>query len=328
MTLKPEQSKKRKSTKSKNSSYDHLAIRPVGHDVYNSEKIVNWNTVNYEGFTLPGILPAKETCGRFATTGCLNSEEHQKKGFGNKIYVHKFRLKCGDPKCIVCYQDWIVRAANRAKRRIKQHQDNTSQRAIHVVLSPHKTEHGKSEKQLRKIAMKILREVRVKDGALVLHPWRLDKKELEMYESPHFHFVGFGWFRNKRHVEEKYGWKVLYMGQRGNLFGTFSYLLNHCGVKKGRHAITWMGRLSYGQMRIQNTPEYDKCPACGRRLVAISHDGADPVVPPDEEFEGFVDCEGWHQVKTNETGNDHEPNYEYDPRTEVNEILRSLAEAN
>jgi len=152
--------------------------------------------MKFDGFTLPGINEQKETCNQFGIRGCLNSKEHERKGFGKKIYVHKFRMTCGVPKCIACYEYWIVRESNRAKKRIKQHQENTRDRPIHVVLSPHKTEHGRTEKQLRKTAMKILREVNVKDGALVFHPWRLDKKIQQMYLYPHFHFVEFGWFRN------------------------------------------------------------------------------------------------------------------------------------
>ena len=318
----------KKNTNSHNPSY-HPAIRPSGsYADYNPSKIKNWNEVERDGFTLPGIEEPKETCSQFGFMGCTNSSEHEKKGFGNKNYVHKFRMKCGNPKCIACYQYWITREANRAARRIKQHQENTSDRPIHVVLSPHKTEHNKSEKQLRKTAMKILHEVNVKDGALVFHPWRLDRIISEVYEYPHFHFIGFGWFRNKQHIEEKYGWKVLYKGKRKTLFGTFCYLLNHCGVKPGRHSVTWLGRLSYGQLRIKNQPESPKCPACGRKLVPIWYDGVHSGIPPDEEFKGFVECEGWYLVKTDANWKAPEPNYEYDPRRGVNEILRSMAEAN
>jgi len=66
--------------------------------------------------------------------------------------------------------------------------------------------------------MKILHEVNVKDGARVFHPWMLDKKTQQRYLFPHFHFVGFGWFRNKQHLEEKHGWKILYKGQRKTLW--------------------------------------------------------------------------------------------------------------
>ena len=232
--------------------------------------------------------------------GCLNSKEHEKNGHGRSNYVHKFRMKCGNPRCIACYQYWIDRESNRAKNRIQQHQQNTPDSCIHVVLSPHSTEHGKSEKELRSAAMKILREVNVKDGALAFHPWRRNEKTNEMYVFPHFHFVGFGWFRNVQKVAEKYGWKILFKGIRKTLFGTFRYLLSHCGVKPRRHSVTWLGRLSYGQLRIKNESKSYKCPGCGQKLVYISYDGIHPLIPPDDEFKGFVDCEGWYLVKTNE----------------------------
>ena len=307
--------------------YDDPAIRPSRSGVYNPSKIQNWNDVKFDGFTLPGINEQKETCNQFGIRGCLNSKEHERKGFGNKNYVHKFRMKCGDPKCIVCYEYWIARESKRAEKRIKQHMKNTGERPIHVVLSPHKTEHGRPERQLRKISMKILHEVNVKDGALIFHPWRLDKKISEMFKFPHFHFVGFGWLRNLHIIAEKYGWKVLYLGKRETILGTFSYLLNHCGVKPNRHSVTWLGRLSYGQLRIQTKTESYKCPGCGQKLVYIWHDSVPPGIPPDEEFEGFVDCEGWHLVKTDVNCNASEPYYEYDSKRYVDEILRSLVEA-
>ena len=151
-------------------TFKRYTISPSKSDAYNPSKIQNWNDVMFDGFTLPGINEAKEICNRFAINGCLNSKEHKRKGFGNKNYVHKFRLTCGDPKCITCYQYWIARESKRVEKRIKQYQQNIADRPIHVVLSPHKTEHGRTEKQLRKTAMKILHEVHVKDGALFFHP--------------------------------------------------------------------------------------------------------------------------------------------------------------
>ena len=319
----------KKSYKSdKLSHYGNPAISPSSTNAYNPSKIQNWNDGRFDGFTLPGINEQKDTFNQFVIIGCVNAKEHERKGFGNKNYAHKFKMTCGNPKCIACYEHWITREANRAKKRIKQHQENTRDKPIHVVLSPHKTEHRRTEKQLRKTAMKILHEVNVKDGALVFHPWRLDKKIQQMYLFPHFHFVGFGWIRNAQVVAEKYGWKILYKGIRKTLFGTFCYLLSHCGVKHRRHSVTWLGKLSYGQLRIKNKSEPQKCPACGKKLEYIWYDGADSGIPPDEEFEGFVDCEGWHPVKTDANWNMSEPNYEYDPRRVVDEYLRSISEAN
>ena len=316
-----------KKISKKSNPYHYPAIRPSKDDVYNPSKVTNWKDVEFDGFTLPGVNPQKETCEQFMVMGCLHAKEHERQGFGNKNYVHKFRLKCGNPRCIACYQYWLNREANRAKNRITRHQQSTTDRCIHVVLSPHLTEQGKTETELRKTVMKILHEVNVKDGALVFHPWRLDKKTNSMYLYPHFHFVGFGWFRNLQKIAEKYGWKILYKGKRKTLFGTFRYLLNHCGVKPRRHSITWLGKLSYGQLRIKNQSEPLKCPACNQKLVHISYDGIHPFIPPDDEFKGFVDCEGWYLVNTDANWNPHEPSFEYDPRRDVNEYLRSISES-
>jgi len=40
--------------------------------------------------------------------------------------------------------------------------------------------------------MKILKEINVKGGALVFHPFSQVPKSNDWKEFPHFHFVGFG----------------------------------------------------------------------------------------------------------------------------------------
>lgn len=68
-------------------------------------------------------------------------------------------------------------------------------------------------------------------------------------------------------------------------------------------------------------------PGRGEKLVSIWHDGVPPGIPPDEEFEGFVECEGWYLVKTDVNWNASKTNYEYDSRKVEDEYLRSISEA-
>ena len=87
--------------------------------------------------------------------------------------------------------------------------------------------------------------------------------------------------------------------------------------------------LSYGKLRIVKRPKSHKCPACKQDLVPIFHDGVHSGIPPDEEFEGFVEPEGWYVVKTMvELDDKVSTTYEYDPRRSVNDVLKAIAEAN
>ncbi len=59
------------------------------------------------------------------------------------------------------------------------------------------------------------------------------------------------------------------------------------------------------------------------------HDGIHSGIPPDKEFVGFVDPEGWHLLKTSAKLEDKgSTTYEYDSRRSVNDVLKAIADAN
>ena len=60
-------------------------------------------------------------------------------------------------------------------------------------------------------------------------------------------------------------------------------------LKKSTHDITG---------KQEKVPPLTQCPVCGDKFVVIYHDGIHPVVPPDKMYEGLVDGEDWHVVKT------------------------------
>ncbi len=309
------------------SLYDYVypAIQQSEDDANNIRNYKNWNKVEFDGCRLPGTQEPRESCGEFKTIGCCNAEEHKRKGYGDTTYVNRFKSSCKSPHCKECVPQWIAREAIRATKRLEKFAKTTPNKAIHVILSPPREDHVLLEKKLHKKANKILKEVNLKGGALIFHPWRLIKEKLELFEYPHFHFIGFGWLRNLKLVATRYGWRVIYKGKRKTILGTFTYLLSHAGVKKGRHSVTWVGEMSYGKLKIDKRPNVGKCPACGRKLVPIYYVGKHPPVPPDKPFEGFVDAEGWYEVKTLDFDNKSDYKFEYDSRKETNEILKSLA---
>jgi len=280
-----------KKLKHRNHSlYDyHLAIRLSKNDAKYGRHQGNWDTIEKDEWHLPGTKEPRDYCGEWAYLGCDNKKEHERKGFGRKNFLKKFKKTCTRADCRVSVDDWIIRNADRAAKRVLRYAKKTGKPAFHLALCPSKENQTKSERELRNEAEAILDEINCEGGGLVYHPFKQKQKSTDWEYFPHFHFVGFGWMRLVRDVAKKYGWVVIYLKRRKNLFGTFCYLFSHCGIKEGRHAITWLGKLSYGKLKIFKRPNIGKCPGCGRKLVPISYDGKHPVVPPDDYFEGFVD---------------------------------------
>jgi len=319
----------KKRNRRNHTLYDyHLAIKQTENDAKCGRHLGNYDTIEKDGWHLPGTKEPGEFCGKWNRIGCINEEQHERLGFGRKDFVMQYKCTCKRADCRICVDSWIIRNADRAAKRIEKYAKDSGLPAFHLALSPSKENQRKSEGELRHEAMTILHEINCKGGSLFFHPFSRKRESTEWRDFPHFHFVGFGWMRLVKEVTKKYGWVVVYFKKRKYLFGTFCYLFNHCGVKKGRHAVTWLMGLSYGKLRIEKRPKSYKCPACKRNLVPIYYDGVHSGIPPDKEFADFVDPEGWHVVKTLDFDNKSEYGFEYDPRKETNEILKCITLAN
>jgi len=192
-----------------------------------------------------------------------------------------------------------------------------------VILSVPKWDYGKEVNDLKQESHQILKDISCIGGAIIFHPFRFNKSKREFYYSPHFHVVGFGKIRGITKDCNRRGWFIKSMGRRKSTFHTFHYLLSHCGIKKGSHALTWFGDLSYCKLHVEIEPNSGVCPLCSQRLVPIYYDGVHPVVPPDQNFEGFVDPFDWYEVQTIPEPN-LDNSFEYAPTKELNEILDSL----
>ena len=122
-----------------------------------------------------------------------------------------------------------------------------------------------------------------------------------------------------------YGWYVKDKGFRNSVFQTFCYLLSHCGVRKGSHAVSWIGSLSYSKLKVEKEPKITCCPVCQDKFVEIYYDSSDgihPIVPPDKNYEGLVEDDGgWYPVKNVDYS---VCSFEYASTRELNETLHSL----
>lgn len=285
----------------------------------------NWLSVEYGGWKMPATSEPHDWCGKWQHRGCLDSYNHEKHGFGNKIFLKQYKSSCYRPKCSVCYRQWIIRQANRSTRRIDRYAKLSKKKPFHLMISVSERDRNLPYTVMKKKLGDIMRELDVYGAAVIFHPFRLKKPERKQwYFSPHFHLVCYGEIQGRiGYVAKKYGWYIKYLKVRKSVYQTFCYLLSHCGIKKSYRSLIWMGALSYGKLKLEKEPKTNLCPCCGIKLIEIYQYGVDPVVPPDQYFEGFVNLDGWYPVKSDIS---RIPNsYQFSPIKEMDTILQSIA---
>ena len=287
--------------------------------------LTNWIDVRHQGWKLPASDEPHDWCGLWKTIGCNNADLHEKLGKGRLTYVKQFRRSCYRAVCKSCYTKWIARQANVSTRRIERYFEKSKQKPIHLILAVPHSQYYVPVKLLRQRMSHILKLGNIHGAAVVFHPFKFRKTENRWYAAPHFHLVGFGKSSDIKNAFGRYGWYVKEAGERDSVFQTFCYLLSHCGIQKGYQAVTWFGSLSYSKLHVEKEPRITKCPLCNGEFEEIYYEELiHPVIPPDKHFEGAVDGEGWHIVKTFEYA---EPSFEYAPTRDLNELLKGFATA-
>ncbi len=258
------------------------------------KETTNWNTIRHQGFRLPATRSKYSWCGIWILLGCLNYKLHQTLGKGKRIYIKQYVRSCYRSSCELCFTKWIARESNSASKRIEKYSKiHHGKKPIHLMLLPPSSQCDLPYDILKKRMMEILKIGEFEGGAVVFHPFKLREN---WYVAPHFHVVGFGNMAKLRKTYGKFGWYVKNGGERETLFGTFWYLLSHCGVKNGKHSVTWIGKLSYRKLRIEKEQKITCCPVCEGKFMPVSYEGIHPIVIPERHFEGLVDDDGkWHK---------------------------------
>jgi hypothetical protein len=171
-------------------------------------------------------------------------------------------------------------------------------RPIHVVISPPEFDWVMNDyEDLRSDAERVAKEAGLKGAALLFHLYRDEATGGELYLSPHFHAVGFGWIDHTDDLYDKTGWVVVNKGIRKSVYRTFQYLLSHAAVwresveggegilpiaKSKVHTVTWFGSLSYNKLTVEAEDYRDLCPICGQPFVILDWPGIGD--PPPEGF--------------------------------------------
>jgi len=265
----------------------------------------NGKEISHHGWKLPATQPPKEDCGKWKFKGCLDVKAHGNSEFKNKIFVKTFQKSCFRACCELCVKKWAGREANKATRRIEKYAKLSKKPAKHIIVSVPSWQYNLDHKSMKKEAYRILRTVGAIGGAMIFHPFRFSQSEQAWIYSPHFHIVGFGWIGDTQELYDKEGWVVKNKGLRNTVFGTFLYLLSHCGIKERTHSLVWFGDLSYSKLKMEKEPETDICPICNAKLRPIYYYGLLGAPPPECECEIFLDPEGWHLLENKPRVIDH-----------------------
>lgn len=259
----------------------------------------NWTSIIYDGWKFPATRGKYSWCGLWHTIGCLNYKLHQKLGKGKRVYIKQFAKSCYRASCSVCYVKWIIRDADRAAKRfekyVEKHPEKRNQKPIHLILLPPHSQHYLGYDKLKDRMMEILGKAQWKGGSVIFHPFAPDKKGKNWEKRPHFHLVGFGTKAKMANAYGMYGWYLKDCGERESLFKTFCYLLSHCGIKKSRHSIIWIGELSYRKLKVEKEKKISCCPICEGKFVPVSHEGVHPIVTSEKNYSGLIDWDDhWH----------------------------------
>jgi len=259
----------------------------------------NWNIITYKGWELPGREEQHDWCESWYTKGCTNLEGHkdnvESKG---KYYISRKQRFCYRARCERCKLKWMYREADHASKRLEKYEKIHKKKAKHIVVSPPSWVLSQPLEKLRKTAIKILKEVKADGGIIIIHPFRTNHKTGYLYDSPHFHVIGFGWLESLAEAYKKNGWKVIPLEPRDSTFATVVYQLSHAGIRKGKHTLVWFGKLSYSELKVENERKSEVCPVCNHDLVELTFFYAGKPPPPDVRISMFVEPTGWEPVET------------------------------
>lgn len=182
----------------------------------------------------------------------------------------------------------------------------TGRRILHCVVSFLPSGNMAED---RKRAIKIMKFHGVSGGLAIFHPFRQDDDGVFIPQSHvHYHIIGLARGAVFPGASGDYFFKVIKDAKHGDYRGFTEitgikacvfYLLTHCGIVEGRHALTWFGELSYNML--SNQALYDahpeikaqidkvppkRCPVCGS-------DDTEPDFIYDWTEQSIVDCRPW-----------------------------------
>jgi len=227
---------------------------------------LNADSIDIDGWHLPGQKEKRDFCGQWSYMGCLKKEKHS----NGKIFLKPFEKSCFRADCVKCCFKWLGREASKATKRMEKYEKQSKKTLKHIIVSVPRFDYYKEKKTLSKKVRKILKEVKADSGLIIFHPFRIDKKTDVWYYSPHFHVLGFGWVEGVAEAYNKYGYVIKNLGKRESVFGTIYYQLSHAGIKKHNHVLSYFGECSYSKLKVdQENEDLKNCPFCKDSLQEL-----------------------------------------------------------
>ena len=138
----------------------------------------NADSIEVDGWHLPGQKEKRDFCGLWSFMGCLKTEKHS----NGKIFLKPFEKSCFRADCIKCCFKWLGRSASKATKRLKLYEKQSKKIAKHVIISVPVWDIYKPKKEIMKKVYRILKEVKADSGLIIYHPFRYHK------ESDQWHF--------------------------------------------------------------------------------------------------------------------------------------------
>lgn len=232
---------------------------------------------------LPGHGDPGAGCGEIQTMVCLSCG-----------HVWEGKKSCMLRTCPHCWRKWAQREAGIAGVRLwagscmvsKSRPGRVGWRLMHVVVSFQ--DQGEDMALLRERARLIARRHGVLGGCSIYHPFRKDSDNQYVPDGyVHFHLLGLchgDILPGGLPSDQGAVFKVIPDARRGDFRGLLRarevrvlvhYLLTHCGIVKGRQALTWWGVLGYNNLHNKTLDDFSqgaltraksprsRCPLCG-----------------------------------------------------------------
>lgn len=230
-----------------------------------------------DGYSLVGTGNSHYWCGIWQTFGCLNHKT---------AYVRQFKRTCFRSECKVCYIAWANRQANRTIQKLNRMKRNST--LHHSIITIPTTWDKKTKANL----IRILKKIGVESACIIHTPFD-ETNQQKYYLKNTLHIFYYGKMVNM-YISGDIQITQLDDPPKDDLFKLLQFQFLNCGVKKGTHPITWIGRTIYCTIQSEKSGvDGRNCPLCNKKLHLIYFDGKIPPIPPDEWYNGELDKSGW-----------------------------------
>ncbi len=228
-----------------------------------------------DGYSLVGTGNSHYWCGIWQTFGCLNHKT---------AYVRQYKRTCFRSECKVCYVAWARRQTNRTIQKLYKMKRNST---LHHAVLTIDTTWSKQTKQNLIISLK---KIGIESACLIHTPFD-ESNNQKFYLKNTLHLFYYGKMVNLYSLSDI---QITRLDDPVDLFRLLQTQFLNCGVKKGTHPITWIGRTTYCTIPSKkSSTDGRNCPLCNRKLHLIYFDGKFPPIPPDESFSGELEKDGW-----------------------------------